>query len=169
LVRPNLEYAVCVWSPHRVCHSKRVERIQHNFVRFALRRTGNPLPAYDSRCALLGLESLEDRRTMADAPFIRDLLCNRIDSAHLSGLLLFESNLYARRRNARLMSFIHRTNYERFEPLNSAVMNFHKYCDLFDFRNDESQYSVKDSVRIRRRHVNKLFSILSFFFFCLYF
>jgi hypothetical protein len=59
---------------------ERVERIQHNFVRFALRRlrwTVNPLPAYDSRCALLGLESLEDRRTMTRSLFIRDLLCNK--------------------------------------------------------------------------------------------
>jgi hypothetical protein len=56
---------------------ERVERIQHNFVRFALRWTVNPLPAYDSRCALLGLESLEDRRTMTRSLFIRDLLCNK--------------------------------------------------------------------------------------------
>jgi hypothetical protein len=26
LVRPNFEYAACVWSPHQVCHSERVER-----------------------------------------------------------------------------------------------------------------------------------------------
>jgi hypothetical protein len=37
-VRPKLEYAPCVWSFHQVHHSERDERIQHNFLRFALRR-----------------------------------------------------------------------------------------------------------------------------------
>jgi hypothetical protein len=49
LVRPNLEYAsTSVWSPHQACHSERIERIQHNFVRYALRMlhwTADPLPA----------------------------------------------------------------------------------------------------------------------------
>jgi Reverse transcriptase (RNA-dependent DNA polymerase) len=142
LVRPNLEYASSVWSPHQACHSERIERIQHKFLRFALRMlhwTSNPLPAYDSRCALLGLECLEDRRTVASALLIRDLLCNRIDSEHLSGLLRFEDNPYARRRNAKLIPFFHRTNYGKFEPLNNAILNFNRYCDLFGFHNDESR------------------------------
>jgi hypothetical protein len=36
-VRPGLEYASCVWLPHQEVHSARIERIQHNFIRFALR------------------------------------------------------------------------------------------------------------------------------------
>jgi hypothetical protein len=39
-VRPGLEYASCVWSPHQEVHSARIERIQHNFIRFALRGLG---------------------------------------------------------------------------------------------------------------------------------
>jgi hypothetical protein len=35
-VRPGLEYASCVWPPHQEAHSARIERIQHNFIRFAL-------------------------------------------------------------------------------------------------------------------------------------
>jgi hypothetical protein len=38
LIRPNLQYAACVWSNFQVCYSERVERIEHNFVRFTLRR-----------------------------------------------------------------------------------------------------------------------------------
>jgi Reverse transcriptase (RNA-dependent DNA polymerase) len=150
LVRPNLEYASSVWSPHQACHSERIERIQHNFLRFALRLLGwtvNPLPPYDCRCALLGLDSLEDRRTVSSALLIRDLLCGRIDSPSLTGLLRFEDNPYARRRNARLVQFFHRTNYGKFEPLNNAIMNFNQYCDLFGFRNDESRDVFRDRLR----------------------
>jgi hypothetical protein len=39
-VWPGLEYASCVWSPHQEVHLARVERIQHNFIRFALRGLG---------------------------------------------------------------------------------------------------------------------------------
>jgi hypothetical protein len=38
----------------------------------------------------------------------------------------------ATRRNARLITFFHRTNYGKFEPLNNAIMNFnYNNCDLF--------------------------------------
>jgi hypothetical protein len=39
-VQPGLEYASCVWSPHQEVHSARIERIQYNFIRFALRGLG---------------------------------------------------------------------------------------------------------------------------------
>jgi hypothetical protein len=57
-----------VARPHHGCCSERNERRQHNFLRFAIRMlhwTANSLLAYDFRCALLGLESLEDLRTVA--------------------------------------------------------------------------------------------------------
>jgi hypothetical protein len=38
LVRPGLEYASCVLSPHQEVHSARIDRIQHDFIRFALQR-----------------------------------------------------------------------------------------------------------------------------------
>jgi hypothetical protein len=110
--------------------------------------TADPLPAYDSRCALLGLESLEDRRTVASALLIRDLLCDKTDSLHLRSKLRFESNPYARRRNAKLLPYFHRTNYGRFEPLNNAIMNFNRYCDLFGFRTDESRDVFRDRLKL---------------------
>jgi hypothetical protein len=64
-VRPGLEYASCVWSPHQEVHSTRIERIKHYFIRFALRGLGwttQPLPLYESRCLLLEMKVLSDRR-----------------------------------------------------------------------------------------------------------
>jgi hypothetical protein len=147
-----MEYASSVWSPHQACHSERIERIQHIFVRFALRMlhwTADPLPAYDSRCALLGLESLKDRRTVTSARLISDLLCDKTDSLQLRSKLRLESNLYARRRNAKLLPYFHRTNnnYGRFELLNNAIMNFNRFCDLFGFCTDESRDVFRDRLK----------------------
>jgi hypothetical protein len=53
-VRPGLENALCVWSPHQEVHLARIERIQHNFLRFALRGLGwttQLLPSYEIDCA----------------------------------------------------------------------------------------------------------------------
>jgi hypothetical protein len=61
LVRPNHENAACIWSPHQSVHSERLERVQHNFIRYAVRQLPWrvwPLPAYDVRCLLIGLEVL---------------------------------------------------------------------------------------------------------------
>jgi hypothetical protein len=89
---------------------------------------------------LLGLEVLRDRRKIATALFVRDILCRRIESAYLAGLLRFESNPYPRRRNARLIDFYHRTNYVQNKPVNIEILIFNEYCCLFGFCDDESRY-----------------------------
>jgi hypothetical protein len=84
LVRPNLEHAACVWSPHQSVHFERLKPVQHNFIRYAVRRLPWrvwPLPAYDARCLLIGLEVLSDRRIVASALFERYILAGRVDCA----------------------------------------------------------------------------------------
>jgi hypothetical protein len=93
--RAGLENASCVWSPHQEVHSVKIECIQHNFIKFALRGLGwsaQPLPPYVSRCLLLGLEALSDRRKIVAVLFVREILCRRIESAYLADLLRFENN-----------------------------------------------------------------------------
>jgi hypothetical protein len=93
LVRPNLEHATCVWSPNQSVHSERLERVQHNFIRYAVRRLPWrvwPLPAYDARCLLIGLEVLSDRKIVASAVFARDILVGRVDCPDLALMLRFE-------------------------------------------------------------------------------
>jgi hypothetical protein len=77
-----IEHAACVWSPHQSVHSERLERVQHNFIRYAVHRLPWRvwlLPAYDARCLLIGLEVLSDRRIVASALFTRDILVGRVD------------------------------------------------------------------------------------------
>jgi hypothetical protein len=75
-VRPGLEYASCVWSPHQEFYSARIEHIQHNFKRFELRGLGwtsQPLLPYESACPLLWGWRLyiSVRRKVAAAFFVR--------------------------------------------------------------------------------------------------
>jgi hypothetical protein len=63
--------------------------------------------------------------------FVSDVLCNQIDSVALASPFQFDGNSYFRRRNAKLITFFHRTNYDKFEQLKNAILNFNYYCDLF--------------------------------------
>ena len=78
LVRSKLEYCSVVWSPTFECDKVRLESVQKQFLLFALRHLNwqDPfvLPPYDARLGLLNLESLVDRRTMADFQLARSLL-----------------------------------------------------------------------------------------------
>jgi hypothetical protein len=77
----------CVWSPHQSVHSERLERVQHNFIRYGLRQLPWrvwPLSAYDARCLLIGLGVLSDRRIVASALFARVILVCRVNCADLA-------------------------------------------------------------------------------------
>jgi hypothetical protein len=115
----------------RFVHSERLARVQHNFIRIAVRRLPWrvwPLPACDARRLLIGLEVLFDMKINASALFARDILVGRVDCADLALMLRFDEVPYSRRRNAGLLTFFHRTNYGKFEPVNNAIINFNKYC-----------------------------------------
>jgi hypothetical protein len=115
-----------VWSPHQEVYLARTELDY------------SASACYESKCLLLELWVLSDRRKITAALFVCDILCWRIESAYLADLLRFESD--PRRRNARLMNFYHRTNYGQNEPENKEILIFNEYCGLFGFRDDESRY-----------------------------
>jgi hypothetical protein len=62
-VRPMLEYACSVWSPHHIAYLREVESVQR---RFTKRFPGLAEYNYSSRLALLDLDSLELRRLRQD-------------------------------------------------------------------------------------------------------
>jgi hypothetical protein len=122
--------------PYQSVHSKRLERVQHNFIRYAVPRLPWrvwPFPAYGAICLLIGLEVLSDSRIVASAIFARDILVDKVDYVDLDLLLRFEEVPYSRRRNAGLLMFFYRINYGRFELMNNAIINFNKYCHWFCF------------------------------------
>jgi hypothetical protein len=44
-------------------------------------------------------------------------------------MLRFEEIRYSRRCKVGLLTFFHRTNYVKFEPVNNTTINFNKYCE----------------------------------------
>lgn len=94
LVRSILEFSVVVWCPYQSCWIARLESVQRRFLRYALRhlpwRDPLNLPAYEDRCRLLGIETLEQRRRRAQAIFAAKLIVGDIDSPEL----LRQLNIY---------------------------------------------------------------------------
>jgi hypothetical protein len=95
----------------------------------------------------IGLEVLSGRRIVASALFARDILVGRVDCLDLALMLRFEEVPYSRRRNAGLMTFYHRTNYGRFEPVNNAIVNFNKYCHWFGFCSEVNRDMFRDRLK----------------------
>jgi hypothetical protein len=85
-VRPKLEYASCVWNPFHDVRVDKVERLQRRFIRYALRSLSwtdiYDLPSYEHRCALLRLDTLVNRRSIACIMFTFDILSGRMKWTH---------------------------------------------------------------------------------------
>lgn len=71
-VLPKLEFASCVWSPHKQKDIKRLERVQATFTRivyhkcFSQNYDSFTMPQYAERLKELGLVSLQERRVRKD-------------------------------------------------------------------------------------------------------
>lgn len=136
-VRPLLEYASQVWSPHHLVHSTRIEAVQRRFLRFALR--GLPwtdthnLPPYVDRLKLINLQSLESRRDTADILFVHQLVAGYIDCPALLEMISLNTNP----RNLRSVPLFrlasHRTNYGHYEPMARMLRKANNAVSLFDF------------------------------------
>jgi len=52
LVRSKLEYATLIWNPFTTTHGNRIERLQKQFLKFALLplRFLDPVPSYHQQC-----------------------------------------------------------------------------------------------------------------------
>jgi hypothetical protein len=84
LVRQKLEYASCVWNPFYNVRVDRVKRMQRQFIRYVLHVLDwtdmHDLPPYEDRCALLHLDTLTKRRSIACVIVIFDVLSGRVNS-----------------------------------------------------------------------------------------
>lgn len=94
-VRTHLEYGLTVWFPYYDVHVVRIESIQKKFIWYVFCKFGWQeyvrFAPYIFKCRLLGLTSLELRRTIACCLFIFDLLSGRIDAPNILSILNFNA------------------------------------------------------------------------------
>ena len=137
LVRSILETAAIVWTPFHNVWISRIERIQAKFVRYALRflpwQNTSDLPSYESRCRLLGMDTLQKRRKIQGTIFLAKVLSGDVSAPWI----LAQINLNIIPRPLRQRSFLrlqqHRTDYAQHEPIRHMCFLFNSCYHLFDF------------------------------------
>ena len=79
-VRPILEYATPVWSPHLIKSKKLVELVQRKFTKRAFYRCFHDCTTpYEKRLTIARLDCLETRRIKFDLLFLFKMLCGNVD------------------------------------------------------------------------------------------
>lgn len=137
LVRSILESNAVVWCPYQSTWTARIESVQRKFVRYALRNLPwhDPLnlPPYEDRCRLLGLQTLEKRRSIAQAVFIAKILTGETDAPNLLG----QMNIYAPERLLRQRNILllepRNTLYGLHDSIRFMSARFNEVSRLFDF------------------------------------
>ena len=76
-VRPLLEYASCVWSPHFVGQVIKIEAVQRRFTNHILCCSGLQ---YYERLTKTGVDSLERRRLRFDLIYVYKILFGMIET-----------------------------------------------------------------------------------------
>ena len=85
LVRPMLEYASVVWSPHHANKIDRIERIQRAFLRAWCYKSGIEFRKenYHEHCSAAGVVPLYNRRDIIDILLLYKILRGQVDSSYL--------------------------------------------------------------------------------------
>lgn len=144
LVRSILEFGSVIWCPYHATWIARIEAIQRRFVRYALRylpwNDPSNLPPYEERCQLLGIETLEHRRTTAQAVFVAKLFTGEIDSPEIIGQI----GIYVPERNLRSRNFLHlgsrSSNYGMHDPIRFMSTRFNEFYSIFDFHDTSTTF-----------------------------
>lgn len=151
LVRSLLEYAVVVWAPFHAIQANRIEAIQRNFVRYALRvlpwNDSVNLPPYEERCRLIDLDTLAARRKLLQRLFVFGLLNGDVDCNSLVSQIYINAPQRVLRSYTLLWQPTHRTNYGFNEPWTLCCRVFNETFDVYDFNISKSTY------RHRIRHL----------------
>lgn len=137
LVRSILESAVLVWCPYNRIWVDRLESVQRRFVRLALRhlpwRDRHNLPPYEHRCMLIGIETLEKRRSDMQAVFVAKILSNEVDApAILADIAVYVPERSLRRRNLLYLA-PRNSRYGQHDPIRFMASRFNEVSHHFDF------------------------------------
>lgn len=149
LVRSVLEYGVLIWSPYYAVQINRIERIQRNFLRYALRSLpwNDPvrLPPYEQRCALIHLPTLTTRRILLQRLFVFDILSNNVDCSVLLGMIHLNVPARTTRRADFLRIPTHRTLFGQNNPYDVCCRRFNEVFVHFDFNISKTMFRTRIS------------------------
>ncbi|KAL1448049.1 hypothetical protein WDU94_000025 [Cyamophila willieti] len=152
LVRPILEYASPVWSPHNQVHIKTIEKVQRRFLRSIAYKQGKRILNHDYTDILRqhNMETLEKRRYKQDLVFLHKILHNKIDSPDILSKIPIKA--YPRQIRNRTYVFGEkrcRTNLGYYSPLNRMMRTYNieaahnTKIDIFHMTQDQFMSTIK--------------------------
>lgn len=149
LVVPVLMYASQIWSPYELVDIKRIESVQHRFLRMLSYKIGEPMHPFDHDYSIISarfnISSLESLRNYSDIIFAFNILQHKINCISLNDLFQFRALNYTF-RNARLLyEFNYKSNYS-FESMIPRLVRLFNALPL-EIRNINSLYAFKAAVK----------------------
>lgn len=139
-ILPIVEYGSPIWNPYTAEKINRLESIQKQFLLFALRRMNWPrnrrqqrdfrLPSYKKRLLLLQMNSLEERRKIAQISFVHNIIRGDVSSKYIIGKINMRILSHNVRNREFLQLPIRRHNYTIFEPINSMLSTYNQFYNL---------------------------------------
>ena len=133
LVRSVLEYAVPIWNPCYKSHIIRIEKVQRSLTRYlAFKDKSCPFRAdYQQRLSHFNLQSLENRRHVADSVTLYKICHSKLDCSDL----LSQVNLVVPRLAPRhplkkiFLTNASKSNLGKFSPINRIINLYNNLSD----------------------------------------
>ena len=157
LVRPHVEYASAIWSPRHTKYSNSIERVQHKFLRFALRSLGNPLDRDDHEyypvLTLFNIATLDDRRHIADMIFLFKVINGLIDCPDLFGVVAYNVPVRHMRTRPLFRSSFPKYHYYAVDPIDRAMSIANGYFSGVDpFRASLNSFRTSLYMYVNQQH-----------------
>ena len=135
-MRPQVEYASVIWSPKHKLYASSIERVQHKFLRLAMRASGSPMRfndhEYSPALRKTGLTTLSDRRVSADLLFLYKVLHGQINCLELVSRISFHAPQRSLRPRPLFVPCVPDYNHYTADPINRALDELNQCpVDLF--------------------------------------
>ena len=136
MVRPKLEYATTVWTPHNRCYIDSLEAVQRRYLKFLYYKKFGVYPERNVPQEVLLqeflLESLEKRRISKDIQFVTSVANGRMDCAPILQRLNFRvPRLHCKIRDTFYVAGSKRDCY-KFAPVNRMCNEINNLSDEID-------------------------------------
>ena len=140
LIKPILCYALNIWNPHQITQYKRLEQVQHRFLRTLAYKSGTPMQKiehdYTNISKKYNVYTLKSVYDYYDILFLYKLIRNLIDSPQLLEKVNFRVS--ARIMRTQRVSFnpkLLKNDLNYKAPISRMCLISNKNSDICDFFN----------------------------------